>query len=85
MIHMKSEIESFILNDSKNVNNKESQALEKRTEDILSIFPLNTDDELLAIECKLKDEDDLSYTQKLVSNISNNILFFRYFITYTPI
>lgn len=65
---MKSEIESFIINDSKNVNNKESQTLEKRTEDILSIFPLNTDDELLALECKLKDED-LSYTQKLVSNI----------------
>jgi len=68
MIHMKSEIESFILNDSKKVNNNESQTLEKRTEDILSIFPLKTDDELLAIECKLKDED-LSYTQKLVSNI----------------
>jgi len=72
MIHMKSEIESFI-NDSKNVNNKESQTLEKRTEDILSIFPLNTDDELLAIEYKLKDED-LSYTQKLVS-ITIKIIF----------
>jgi len=68
MIHMKSEMESFILNDTKKVNNNESQNLEKRTEDILSIFPLSTDDELLAIECKLKDED-LSYTQKLVSNI----------------
>ncbi|XP_029348156.1 uncharacterized protein LOC115034826 [Acyrthosiphon pisum] len=66
IIHIKSEIESFILNDSKNVNNKESQTLEKRNEDILSIFPLNTDDELLAIENKLKDED-LSYTQKLIS------------------
>jgi len=59
---------SFILDDTKKVNNNESQNLEKRTEDILSIFPLSTDDELLAIERKLKDEDS-SYTQKLVSNI----------------
>jgi len=50
MIHMKSKMESFILNDTKKVNNNESQNLEKRAEDILSIFPLSTDDELLAIK-----------------------------------
>lgn len=31
---MKSEIESFILNDTKKGNNNESQTLERRTEDI---------------------------------------------------